>query len=191
MTTDIDLDAIRRLTEAATPAPWTAHPDGLVWPERIGDPVSGSVLVEDAEFIAAARSAVPALLAEVRRMRAEWDRLVNERAELLAVVRAAEDLVVSEHAALRASLGKAGEVLIAAVDALPNMQEPCDTCSSTASGCAECRSDNPAMNVGEVMRLVEVYGTLRGAAGKLGDLGAVHRHEASLILDKIRAAVTR
>ncbi|MFI1194027.1 hypothetical protein ACH4T9_12330 [Micromonospora sp. NPDC020750] len=67
----LDLDAIRRREQAATPAPWTAHPDGLVWSTLIGDPVSGSVLVVDAEFIAAARTAVPALLAEVDRLRAE------------------------------------------------------------------------------------------------------------------------
>ncbi|MGW1059318.1 hypothetical protein [Micromonospora rubida] len=63
--TPLDLDAIRTLTAAATPGPWTAHPDGLVWSTLIGDPVSGSLLVADADFIAAARTAVPALLAKL------------------------------------------------------------------------------------------------------------------------------
>ncbi|MER5703501.1 hypothetical protein ABT023_16370 [Micromonospora sp. NPDC002296] len=62
------LDAIRKLTDAATPGPWTAHPDGLVWSTLIGDPVSGSVLVADANFIAAARTAVPALLAKLAQL---------------------------------------------------------------------------------------------------------------------------
>lgn len=66
----LDLDAIEILANAADPGPWTAHPDGLVWAERIGDPVSGSVEQANADFIAAARAAVPALIAEVRRHRA-------------------------------------------------------------------------------------------------------------------------
>lgn len=69
LTTPLDLDALQALADAATEAPWTAHPDGLVWSELLGDPVSGSVLPEDAEFIAAARAAVPALIAEVTRLR--------------------------------------------------------------------------------------------------------------------------
>ena len=31
--------------------------------------------------------------------------------------------------------------LVAAVDALPNMQEPCPVCSSTGGGCPDCRPD--------------------------------------------------
>lgn len=61
--TALGLDALQALADAATPAPWTAHPDGLVWSKQIGDPVSGSVRVEDAQFIAAVRNALPALLA--------------------------------------------------------------------------------------------------------------------------------
>ncbi|TBL44278.1 hypothetical protein EYA84_02215 [Verrucosispora sp. SN26_14.1] len=62
--TDIDLDRIEALTNAATDGPWVAHPDGLVWTEqpRIGDPVSGSTEIADAEFIAVTRTAVPVLL---------------------------------------------------------------------------------------------------------------------------------
>jgi len=71
----LDLQAIRARVEAATPAPWTAHDDGLVWPDRMGDPVSGSEQLADAEFIAAARSDIPALLAaldEAQRERDDW-----------------------------------------------------------------------------------------------------------------------
>ncbi|MEV4846109.1 hypothetical protein AB0K20_23190 [Micromonospora matsumotoense] len=66
----LDLDALDALAAAATDGPWTAHPDGLVWSPLIGDPVSGSVLPEDAALIAAARNALPALVAEVRQHRA-------------------------------------------------------------------------------------------------------------------------
>jgi hypothetical protein len=74
--TELDLDAIEARANAATEGPWVAHPDGLVWTERPipGDPVSGSTEVEDAEFIAAARADVPALVAEVRRLRAELEQ---------------------------------------------------------------------------------------------------------------------
>ena len=68
---DLDLDAIRARCAAATAGPWTAHDDGLVWPERMGDPVSGSEQLDDAEFIAAARSDVPDLLAALASSRAE------------------------------------------------------------------------------------------------------------------------
>lgn len=65
----LDLDAIAARAATATPGPWTAHDDGLVWADRIGDPVSGSVEQADAAFIAAARTDVERLLAEVRELR--------------------------------------------------------------------------------------------------------------------------
>lgn len=67
--TDLDLTAIKKRIEAASAGPWTAADDGLVWATRLGDPVSGSVEIEDAEFIAAARTDIPALVAEVERLR--------------------------------------------------------------------------------------------------------------------------
>lgn len=45
------LDAL--LAEATPYVPWTTHDDGLVWAPRLGDPVSGSLLIEDARYIAA------------------------------------------------------------------------------------------------------------------------------------------
>lgn len=44
---------LRARIGGATPGPWTAGSDGLVWPATIGDPVSGSTQVEDADHIAA------------------------------------------------------------------------------------------------------------------------------------------
>jgi len=70
----LDLDAIRARLAAATPGPWTAHPDGLVWSDLPGDPVSGSVEQANAELIAHARQDIPALLAEVERLRAQLDK---------------------------------------------------------------------------------------------------------------------
>lgn len=43
---------MRARAQAASPGPWVAHPDGLVWADRLGDPVSGSECLEDAEHIA-------------------------------------------------------------------------------------------------------------------------------------------
>jgi hypothetical protein len=45
---------MRERAQAATPGPWSAAADGLVWPEGPGDPVSGSTQIEDAEHIAGA-----------------------------------------------------------------------------------------------------------------------------------------
>lgn len=68
--TELDLDAIEARVNAATAGPWQHDGnDGLVWPPRIGDPVSGSNEMADADFIAAARTDVPALVAEIKRLR--------------------------------------------------------------------------------------------------------------------------
>lgn len=76
MTTASYLAEVRARMDAATPGPWTAHDDGLVWPERMGDPVSGSTEMADAEFIAHAREDLPRLLAVLDRVRALADRRV-------------------------------------------------------------------------------------------------------------------
>jgi hypothetical protein len=55
---------MRQRAEAATEGPWTAHPDGLVWAERLGDPVSGSTEIEDAEHIASWHPSVVLLVAD-------------------------------------------------------------------------------------------------------------------------------
>ena len=81
--TDAELTAIQKRAEAATPGPWIAHP----WeddPECCAgiEAASGTEIVKtdcgiyppempDAEFIAHAREDIPALVAEVRRLRAE------------------------------------------------------------------------------------------------------------------------
>lgn len=109
-------------------------------PAHHGDTAIGA-RAADAKFIAAARTDVPKMAAEIRWLRAEWDRLVKERAAMLAVVRAAEewaDAIVAPVEPLPES-----EALYRAVQSLPNTQEPCDTCSSTGSGCPECRNDGP------------------------------------------------
>jgi hypothetical protein len=56
---------MRQRAEAATEGPWTAHPDGLVWPQRLGDPVSGSTQVEDAEHIASCHPGAMLLVADL------------------------------------------------------------------------------------------------------------------------------
>ncbi|MEH0552538.1 hypothetical protein [Streptomyces sp. B21-101] len=82
-TTALDLDDIETRANAATPGPWctdsweiyqgTEYEPGLsMW---IGETCRGTTDLEqdraDAAFVAAARTDVPALLAEIRRLRAE------------------------------------------------------------------------------------------------------------------------
>lgn len=77
--TPLDLDAIRALAEAATPGPWRVGDGGdyFEWEVVIAPHLPTLELsesadgAEDAAFIAAARTAVPALLAEVDRLRGE------------------------------------------------------------------------------------------------------------------------
>lgn len=57
---DIDRAELRRLDAAATPGPWTVTPMGGI--EQLHADYDGNTDVADANFIAAARTAVPALL---------------------------------------------------------------------------------------------------------------------------------
>jgi hypothetical protein len=80
----LDLDAIEARANAATPGPWVqsqrdmwmVYRDGGGTPEI--DVGGGYDIKEDATFIAAARSDVPALVAEVRRL-ARWLRMIADR----------------------------------------------------------------------------------------------------------------
>lgn len=79
MTTPLDLDAIEALANAATGTEWRVEDDGdTMWINVGAEKESiGQFLNEpDAYFVAAARSAVPALIAECRALRAENARLV-------------------------------------------------------------------------------------------------------------------
>lgn len=74
---DLDLKEISRLCEAATPGPWKTWPDGTeesVESESLGRFVchlnsNMRDYREDSAFIAASRTLVPALSAEVKRLR--------------------------------------------------------------------------------------------------------------------------
>ena len=103
----IDTEALRRLADAAAPGPWhyipgdydlasagidiTAEGDSLTWDDH-----SGEVFTHpDAEFIASARTAVPALLdllaaAEHRATRAEAQSAIRGRAVVMYRDRARE-----------------------------------------------------------------------------------------------------
>lgn len=75
--TSSDLSAIAERAEKATPGPWEAISVGGIQSDygvqregTKGDPIVGGWLWrEEAEFIAAARTDVPALLEEVQRLR--------------------------------------------------------------------------------------------------------------------------
>jgi hypothetical protein len=89
MTPQIDLDELQRLLDAATPGEWLAHSayishDDGSWSitstnsamevvDGYSDPSMGDNSVRlsraDAEFIAVAHNALPALIVEVRRLR--------------------------------------------------------------------------------------------------------------------------
>ncbi len=71
----LDLDELERLEKAATFVPWINGPSGIVQSQRAPGFVfwddNGSNKECDYPFIAAARNAMPALLAEVKAAR-EW-----------------------------------------------------------------------------------------------------------------------
>ena len=95
--TAAELDAIEQRAHAATEGPWEAgtgdgDPRPHVWTSRSTGCVAhityvvpndyGDVRPDDAEFIAHARDDVPALLAEVRRLRAMEQRVSKVAREL-------------------------------------------------------------------------------------------------------------
>jgi len=71
----LDLKALRELCERATPGPWTLYFDDGHWLERPGTTDLCAHTNTDARFIAAARSALPALIDLVAAKDAEIERL--------------------------------------------------------------------------------------------------------------------
>lgn len=73
--TEDELRAIEARAEAATAGPWTIHVEAFAaaaWLSGVWQGYEGEFGVPDAAFIAAARTDVPALIAEIRRLQ---DRL--------------------------------------------------------------------------------------------------------------------
>ena len=78
----IDLDEIERRANAATPGPWTGKVnncveagDEAVFETGCGCCTDSTLSEENAAFIAAARTDVPALIARVRELEAECERM--------------------------------------------------------------------------------------------------------------------
>jgi hypothetical protein len=83
------LEEIRKRAEAATPEPWWALETRIGW-HHMTPPAHPSEAQANAKFIAHARSDIPALLAEVSRLRAN-DAKGRERSWGLSVILALID----------------------------------------------------------------------------------------------------
>lgn len=120
------LAEIRAACEAATPGPWEADlspgsdPDegypnhGWVWPSKTYSDSSGDYMLwEDVQFCVLARSAIPELLAENARLRAEVGRLQRDLPAATEVARLqdAERALQAENARLRAAIKEMLRVL--------------------------------------------------------------------------------
>jgi hypothetical protein len=85
-TTPLDLDKAQALADAASPGPWEAYPNrdvGGIAHVRIAQAMHPTAWPSDAEFIAQARTLVPALIAELRPNRDHW-KVRAETAEIEA-----------------------------------------------------------------------------------------------------------
>lgn len=73
----LDLDAIRARCEATTPGPWNNDELPMIVVDERHNPATVAITTcgADAAFIAHARADIPALLAEVERLRAVVDKL--------------------------------------------------------------------------------------------------------------------
>ena len=92
MTEHIDRDALRKLADAVPSGPWYAHPAGkYVYSEDEGGLVQNWNGDWDAlagmKFIAAARTAIPALLDALEQAEAERDYRRRENAELVQQIK--------------------------------------------------------------------------------------------------------
>ena len=102
--TQQELDALKALADAATPGPWEEVAEsGEWWITSASDetaslyviPDTGLMNQADVDFIAASRTAVPALLAEVERLQVAWS------AEHDAYIRADEQARMAKREAER------------------------------------------------------------------------------------------
>lgn len=84
----LDLDAIEARTDAASSGPWSTHLD---WPGRVFSRnqfsghiarCTGTRADENAAFIAHARTDVPALVSEIRRLTAELQQAQQQDAAI-------------------------------------------------------------------------------------------------------------
>lgn len=87
----LDLDALRKLCDEATSGPWEVRIDrydpvvvgaGSNWPHGDDDAYATAYRLADAKFLAAARSAIPALIAEVDRLHQQIRALAQEFDEI-------------------------------------------------------------------------------------------------------------
>ena len=116
----LDLDAIEARAEAATPGPWRNEPDtgaGRVWVQRgyFRDEADCEPLFSlrgkeayeqrsaDADFIARARTDIPALVAELRAARADITEMAYRGTALSGAVDRLEGIVATQAAELRAA----------------------------------------------------------------------------------------
>lgn len=83
--TDDQLDEIEALCAAATPGPWhLTDSDAIVAPltaTKIADVWEPTQATRNGEFIETARDAMPALLAEIRRLKAQRQYLIGQLAK--------------------------------------------------------------------------------------------------------------
>jgi len=76
-----ELRAIESRAKSASPGPWVVRGNAIIQPQGMGRHVDREILLDknleprDLEFIAHARQDVPALAAEVRRLRAALEKL--------------------------------------------------------------------------------------------------------------------
>lgn len=73
-----ELMQIKDRVEKATAGPWKSRKDGTVFLEHTQDIANVCTVNGDAEFIAHAREDVPRLVAEVERLQADNQRLIDE-----------------------------------------------------------------------------------------------------------------
>ena len=77
MTQPLDLDAIEARAQAATPGPWTVSEDYDDILDAEGGQLASYWMEVDGQFIAHAREDVPAMAAEIRRLRAQLNAVTT------------------------------------------------------------------------------------------------------------------
>jgi hypothetical protein len=157
---ELDLEAIRQLCAAASPGPWEVEYDrcdcgggypcthgefpyalrGPVRVEPLGDFAPSEIsemLSADVEFVAAARTAVPALLAELDQAKAETAKAYSAGEKAIAALLARVDRLTE---ALRSIAYEGGECLAVEAGAVslstPSLED--DEDDGACGVCAVC-----------------------------------------------------
>lgn len=171
--TDEELARLEALTRAATPGPWVTDADEPIAAETHAEvcfeddygshTIATEMSCDDARFLMAARDAVPALVAEVRRLAADLDLSERARATMLAAV-AERDALRAENERLRDDMEERVRTIVSVVvaDRDAARAEAAELRASLADAVAKITRMEPVVEAARALRHYDTSVECRG-----------------------------